>query len=341
MRKYKLSLLIPSWNDGGYLRMCISSLLKNTYKNYEIILIVGSDNEDTSYQIALSIQEEHPKKIKLLKQKIPNKNQALNLGLEKVEGDIIILTDIDCKYQRNYLEKINNIFQKQKCNVITGSVLPYQENKNSLGEYNSIVHGMGIIKFEDKAPIIGNKLCGANAAFRKKVFLEKIGKFDESIKTGDDKILGMHFNKLGIKVYFFHDIYVFTDLRSKKIGEFIQHQIRWARDLFISKLTIKEKIKVILSVFLAFFKLSFPILIILLLLFVNPLFFLLFLSWISFFLYYQIKYYFELKRKAKKIDKKLGLKFNYKKAWRAIPLLFFVSAVITIISFMYPRRHKW
>ena len=54
--------------------------------------------------------------------------------MEKADGEIIVLTDIDCIYQKNWLRRINEIFQNEKYNVITSHALPYSNQKNSLAE---------------------------------------------------------------------------------------------------------------------------------------------------------------------------------------------------------------
>jgi len=290
---YKLSLLIPGWNADQYIENCVVSLMENDYDNFEIILITGGF--DDSHDISLSLQRRYPSKIKVLKQEIPHKNIALNIGLKQVEGDIIILSDVDCVYNANWLSKINEIFQNKKYNVITGLYFPFPEIKNSLAEYNRIKTGNNLLNFEDNSIIIGNKLCGANAAFRKEIFLTKIGKFDESVPTGDDKILGITFNKKGEDLYYFRLIYVYTECYSNSVRNFIKRRIRWARDLFIT-IEKKDVIKLLILFSVALFKLFYPVLAILswliffnfsyiwLMLLISP--------WVIFFFFYHVKEYF-------------------------------------------------
>ena len=341
-KDYKLSLLIPGWNAQKYIKNCVISLLENDYKNFEIILITGGS--DNSYNISLKLQEKYPNKIKVLKQEIPHKNTALNIGLKEVEGDIIVLTDIDCVYQRNWLNKINEIFQNKKHNIITGLYLPFPDRKNPLAEYNRIKIGNNLISFENEKVIIGNKLCGANAAFRKEIFLNKIGKFDEKIPTGDDKVLGMTFNKKGEELYYFRDIYVYTECYSNSIKGFIRRRIRWAKDLFI---TLNKEIilRLLISFGIAIFKLIYPLGILIFWLFffrldISLLLFFL-IPWFTFFILYLGFFYFQLKKLSIEVNNQLGTNFNFKKAFKIVPILFFAHSIITIMSLIYPKRSKW
>lgn len=339
---YKLSLLIPGWNAEQYIKNCVNSILNDDYSNFEIILITGGI--DNSYDISLKLKEKYPKKIKVFKQEIPNKNKALNIGLHHIVGDIIVLTDIDCVYQKNWLSKINETFQNSKYNVITGLYLPFHDRNTSLAEYNRIKIGQNLLKFPDDSIIIGNKLCGANTAFRKQIFLSKIRKFDETIPTGDDKVLGITFNKIGEELYYFRDIYVFTECYSNSMKKFIKRRIRWAKDLFIN-LNKKSLLRLLASFGISIFKLFYPLGILIYWLFFLKLelllLVLLLIPWFAFFIFYLAFFYFRLKKLSIEINNQLSTNFKFKKAFKIVPILFFAYSFITIMSLIYPKRSKW
>ena len=346
MTNYKLSLLIPSWNNEKYIMDCVKSLLENDYQNYEIILIAGGCGNDKSYKTAFKLQEKYPGKVIAIKQQKANKTAALNLGLNQTTGDIIVLTDIDCIYQKNWLRKINKIFQNKKYNVITSHFLPFPNQNSPLAEFNNIMNGKNLIGCcESGNVIIGNKLCGANSMFRKEVFLEKIGKFDESIATGDDKILGITFNKNGEQIFYFPDIFIYSECYSNNYKMYIKHRIRWARDLFINPLSKKQILKLLFAFEISLFKLFYPFIAIFIwLLFFNFSYFWLFIlisPWILFFLFYHLNFYYKLKRISNFVNSRLEFTFSHNKAFRIVPILFFAYSIITIISLIYPKRSKW
>ncbi|MEE9379171.1 MAG: glycosyltransferase family 2 protein [Candidatus Lokiarchaeia archaeon] len=345
MPNYRFSILIPSWNDEKYITKCIDSLLSNKYENFKIILIAGGTGKDNSYKCALELQKKYPDKVVAIEQKKGTKNKALNQGLKEVDGDIIVLTDIDCIYQVNWLTRINEIFQNRKINVITSYALPFPNQKSSLAEYNNIKYGYNLVSCCEQGKIIkSTKLCGANSMFRKEIFLKKIGKFDENIPTGDDKILGMTFNKKGEDIYYFNDIYIFSECYSNSMKNYIKHRIRWARDLFII-LNKKNILKILMSFGIAIFKLLYPIGILIYWLFFSKLellfLFLLLLPWFAFFILYLTFFYFQLKKLSIEIKVKLDTTFNFKKAFKIVPILFFAYSIITIVSVVYPKRSNW
>lgn len=342
MSNCKLSILIPSWNGEIYIENCLSSLLENDYDNVQIITIAGGI--DQCYDISLKFQEKYHEKIIALKQEIGNKNRALNIGLAKADGDIIILTDVDCMYPKNWLKKINEIFQNTKINVITGLSLPFQHVNNSLAEFNRIRVGYKLVNFPDGQIIIGNKLSGCNSAFRKEIFCKKIGSFNETLKTGEDKILGIEFNKKGEELYYFRDIYIYTEYYSNDLRKLIKHRIRWAKDLFI-KLKFNNVPKLLFLLGIGLFKLFYPIfgLSIWIFFFHFSIFNLLLIlsPWLIFFLLWVVIYYFNLRFKTKKVNERLGSNFNHIKAYKIVPLMFFVFGIISVKSFINPKKKKW
>lgn len=342
MIDYRFSILIPLWNGEQYIENCLSSLLNNNYDNYQIISIAGGD--DNSFEKSLKFQERYPNKIIALEQKKGGKNKALNSSLKYVDGDIIIITDIDCIYPTYWLRKINEVFQNNKINIITGLNLPYQNRLNSLAEFTRIRSGFKLVTFPNGEIISGNKLSGGNSAFRTKIFKEKIGMFEEVSKTGDDKILGIEFNKQNEDLYFFRDIYVYTEHYSNNLKKYINHRIRWARDLFI-ELKWRDIPRLLFLLGIGLFKLIYPIFtIIVWLIFLSksylPLI-LLFSPWIGFYLVFILKFYFELKNKARMVNKILSTKFSFKKALKIVPLMFFIYGIINIRSFIRPKHRKW
>ncbi len=342
MIEHNISILIPSWNGEKYIESCLNSLLKNEYPKFKIISIVGGT--DKAFEISLEYQKKYPNKIIALQRKKGKKNEALNIGLKETDGDIIIITDVDCIYRPNWLKRINEIFQDNKINLITSFGMPYLENESSFAEYNKIRVGAGLLKFENGQVVIGNKLWGGCSAFRKDVFFKKIRKFEEKSITGDDKILGMEFNRQGEDLYYFWDIYVITEHYSDNMKKYIKHRIRWAKDLFID-FKKKNTFKLLFLLGIGLFKLFYPLIIVIFwLIFSNfSLFWLfaLFSPWIIFYMCWNISVFFELKKKAKIVNSILNMNLNYKKAFKIVPLMFFVYGIINFVSFINPKKRKW
>lgn len=87
----KVSIIIPVYNAEKYIKECICSVLNQSYKNLEII-IINDGSIDKSLEIIQSFQDN---RIKLLSQKNRGAASARNLGLHHASGELIQFLDSD------------------------------------------------------------------------------------------------------------------------------------------------------------------------------------------------------------------------------------------------------
>jgi glycosyltransferase involved in cell wall biosynthesis len=86
----KVSVIIPSYNCGPYLSNAISSVLQQTYKNFEIIVVDDGSTDNTG-----NIIEPFVDRIKFIKQVNLGVSAARNTGLKEATGDLIAFLDAD------------------------------------------------------------------------------------------------------------------------------------------------------------------------------------------------------------------------------------------------------
>ena len=88
-----ISIIVPIYNVEKYLNQCIQSIVKQTYKNLEIILI-----DDGSTDKSPELCDEwatNDKRIKVIHQKNQGAAMAKNQGLESATGELIAFVDSD------------------------------------------------------------------------------------------------------------------------------------------------------------------------------------------------------------------------------------------------------
>ena len=88
----KVSVIIPLYNEEKYILECINSVINQTYKNLEII-IVDDKSTDNSLKILEQIKDDRIKTIKL--DKNSGVAHARNKGVEVSTGDYICFLDSD------------------------------------------------------------------------------------------------------------------------------------------------------------------------------------------------------------------------------------------------------
>ena len=101
-----ISIIIPVYNSERYIRRCIDSVLRQTYLDYELIL-VDDGSSDLSGQICDSYAEED-KRIIVIHQKNAGVSSARNAGLAIARGKYITLCDSDDELFPEYLDVLTN-----------------------------------------------------------------------------------------------------------------------------------------------------------------------------------------------------------------------------------------
>ncbi|MFQ6739306.1 MAG: glycosyltransferase family 2 protein, partial [Alphaproteobacteria bacterium] len=100
----KVSVIIPVYNTEKFLPQCLNSIIYQTYKNLEII-IVNDGSTDNSDEICQTFAK-HDKRIKIIYQTNSGVSAARNKGLLNATGDYVHFIDSDDYINLDYYEKI-------------------------------------------------------------------------------------------------------------------------------------------------------------------------------------------------------------------------------------------
>lgn len=137
-RDYKIGIIIPNYNYSEWLDKCLTSLVNQTYKNFEIIFI-DDMSTDNSVEIAESYKDKLDITIVRLKQKRYN-GGARNEGYLYLSEDTeyVWYVDSDDWVTENALEVINNNLQGSPDVLFVG--LKVEQNGIERGYYNQVYY---------------------------------------------------------------------------------------------------------------------------------------------------------------------------------------------------------
>ena len=125
----KFSVVVPVYNVENYLKCCIESIINQTYKNLEIIL-VDDGSTDKSSEICDFFQEKD-NRIKVIHTKNGGASSARNIGIENSVGDYLIFIDGDDYWDDNTaLEQVYNNLIQSKSDVLMFGFKKYYESDN-------------------------------------------------------------------------------------------------------------------------------------------------------------------------------------------------------------------
>jgi len=114
-----ISVIIPVYNSADTLRRCIDSVLAQTYKNLEII-IVYKESDDESWNILKSIKDSRIKIIKQIDNLGPGR--ARNMGMDCATGTWIGFVEADDTIDADFYEKLFNAANVNNCDIALGQI---------------------------------------------------------------------------------------------------------------------------------------------------------------------------------------------------------------------------
>lgn len=119
-----ISVIIPVYNVENYLHYAIESLEKQTYKNFEIIL-VNDGSTDNSGKLC----DEYSKKysnVRVFHKENGGLSDARNFGVQKAKGEFITFLDPDDYLETYSLELLAGIQEMHDCDIISTRVKPIE-----------------------------------------------------------------------------------------------------------------------------------------------------------------------------------------------------------------------
>lgn len=116
MEKILVTVILPIYNAEKYLKKCINSILRQTYKNLEIVL-VNDGSTDNSEKICKDYMQKDDR-ITYIKQENLGVSVARNKGLDQARGQYIIFIDADDYIEKNTVEVLIKKAIEEKCDII-------------------------------------------------------------------------------------------------------------------------------------------------------------------------------------------------------------------------------
>jgi glycosyltransferase involved in cell wall biosynthesis len=100
-----VSVVIPCFNQGQYLRETLDSILTQTYKNYEVIIVNDGSTEAETLEVLNDIKQKHISNLRILDQANQGLAMARNNGFAIAKGEFVLPLDSDDYISQEYLEE--------------------------------------------------------------------------------------------------------------------------------------------------------------------------------------------------------------------------------------------
>lgn len=189
----KISVILPVFNEEMLIERCIDSILKQTYKNLELIIVNDGSTDGTLEKI----KKYNDNRIRIYGQKNQGAGQARNRGLEEATGDFICFVDSDDTINKNFLEIMSKLLKEKQAQIVACS---YSRNTHKIYELKKQEAFKYLIELPEKIPM---SVCGK--LFKKETIKEIY--FDKSNHFEDIKFAIEAFSKSDKAVYIEEKLY--------------------------------------------------------------------------------------------------------------------------------------
>jgi cellulose synthase/poly-beta-1,6-N-acetylglucosamine synthase-like glycosyltransferase len=233
----KISIIIPARNEEENIGYCLQSIIEQSYPAHLFeVLVVDDHSTDNTAAIIKSYASNNVKLISLKDYLSANeinsyKKKAIEISIQQSNGELIVTSDADCIFPKNWLTTIASFYESKRPAFIVMPVL-ISYGKKMIEVFQSLdfmtLQGITGASVHKKFHSMCN---GANLAYTKEAFIAVNGfKGIDNIASGDDMLL-MHkiYNQFPNNIEYLksREVIVTTNPVST-IQQFFNQRIRWA-----------------------------------------------------------------------------------------------------------------
>ncbi|MBU1679196.1 MAG: glycosyltransferase family 2 protein [Bacteroidetes bacterium] len=212
-----VSIIIPCRNEERFIGKCLDSIIANDYPEDKLeVLVVDGMSEDGT-RVVIEKYAQQSTNIKLLNNLGKIVPTAMNLGIKKAKGDIIIRVDAHNIYPKDYISKTVYWLEKTNADNVGGIwvTLPATDTLKAKAIALSLSSPFGVgnsmFRIGVKEPTYVDTV--PFGAYRKEVF-DKVGLFNEKLVRNQDIEFNLRLKKAGGNILLVPDIISYYHARS-------------------------------------------------------------------------------------------------------------------------------
>jgi len=227
-----VSVLVPSYNEEKVIERALSSLLKQEYPHFEVIVIDDGSTDGTSQAAGKFAGDYGNAKIRVLRQPNRGKAAALNMGISVARGELVLCMDADSQLVpeaissmvRHFIDKdvaavAGNVKVKNRFNLWTRlQALEYVEGLNMVRQAQGFFRSVNIIP-------------GPIGMFRRQVLLN-VGGY-ESDTFAEDADLTLKMVSFGYGIRYEPRAVSYTEAPDGLL-DLVKQRYRWTRGILQS-----------------------------------------------------------------------------------------------------------
>jgi len=224
-----ISVIVPCYNEEDVVVASLKSIINQTYKNIEI-LVIDDGSTDNTYELAKQFSfDEGYRSLRVLSKKNGGKSRALNFGIKHAKGRLVCCVDADSKLDKYALELLSKHFKDPKIAAVAGSVNVINTDgfltKLQALEY---IQGLNMVKNAQAFVKLVNIIPGPLGMFKKEA-LEDVGYYSHDT-FAEDCDLTLSLIAKGYKIDFEPDAIAYTEA-PENLLDLLKQRYRWTRGI--------------------------------------------------------------------------------------------------------------
>ena len=204
-----VSIIVPCRNEGRFIDRCLRSISASAYPRdqLEILVVDGMSKDGTRAQIAVSIERDP--RIVLIDNDARTAPAAMNLGIARARGTVLLRMDAHCEYPADYIPRLVRALDEHQADNVGGitEVLPAGPGPVARAIALALASAAGVgdsyfrigaaePKWVDTVPF---------GCWRRETFT-KVGLFDESLPRNQDDEFNMRLRRAGGRILLLPDV---------------------------------------------------------------------------------------------------------------------------------------
>ena len=225
----KVSILVVGHNEESSIGRCVASLCEQTYPSFEIVC-VDDGSEDRTFAIMHKLEREGRVQRAVRCELRGGKPSACNLAARLATGEILVVVDCDCSFERRAIAELVAPFADPSVAAVSGNILIRNWQSTIVTSLQAIEYLISISLGKTASDAFNQVTCvsGAFGAFRRRAWME-IGGLDAN--SGEDFDITMRLRARGGRIVFARKAICYTDAPETLMA--LAHQRnRWERDAF-------------------------------------------------------------------------------------------------------------
>lgn len=214
-----VSVVVPVYNTGRFLKDCLESIVLQTYHNIEILVINDGSTDDSA-----EIIEQYAKvdsRIRVISNTNHGVSYSRNCGINLAMGDFITFVDSDDIINRYYVEKMVKAISLDDVSFVVCRYKSFQEGKGSPNGISFGSNKIGILKndFYELSLLNGLLYSPGEKLYRLNLIKKYNIQFDEKLSNGEDQLFNFAYYSLITKYCLINEELYFYRTRKHSLSK--------------------------------------------------------------------------------------------------------------------------